>query len=264
MTQSRRARRFFSELPLEGPGSFAQLSPAESAHLRQILRLGPGDSCRVLDSSGREGEAVIESFGPDGRAKVKLLAVSAPQALSGFLVHLCVAIPKGLKFETLIQKAQEIGVQAITPVMTERTVVRLDPKKESPKTARWHKIAQEAAKQSGSRGILEIGTPALLPQVLKDFSGRGIAVVMHPGEDSMPFRLWLERLDDSLSQDLLPVRVFIGPEGGFSRREIQMIKDAAQQSGWSYHQVSLGSSILKVDTAVIAAAALLKLWKNTD
>lgn len=129
MKSSRRPRRFFSEIPLGNAGDFLLLSPEESLHLRQTLRLNPGDRCLVADSQGRQSEAEIESFAPDGRARLKLGAVSVPAENAALRIHLCAAIPKGIKFEYLIQKAQEIGLDALTPVMTERTVVRLDPKR---------------------------------------------------------------------------------------------------------------------------------------
>lgn len=261
MTSSRRPRRFYSQESLAGGHKTISLSPEESQHLRQILRLTKGDKCLVLDAFGIEGEAVIEGFNPDGCAALRVESVSSSAGSSGYSVHIYTAIPKGVKFDFLIQKAQEIGVASLTPVMTERTVVRLDPKKESPKQGRWLKIAQEAAKQSGNLRILEIQPPLTLAQALSDLKEpQGVFAVMHPSPESIPMRQWMSLLEHESAA--VPLKVFIGPEGGFSAKEITMMKTAASEKGWAYHQVSLGSSILKVDTAFIAAAAILKLWKD--
>lgn len=262
MTSSRRPRRFYSQEPLAGENRIICLSPEESQHLRQILRLGVGDKCLVLDSSGAEGEAVVKGFKPDGCAELLVSSVLPPAVFPESGVHLCVAIPKGVKFEFLIQKAQEIGAVSLTPLMTERTVVRIDPKKESPKQARWLKIAQEAAKQSGSRRILDIPPAETLPQALKNLKlPKGVLAVMHPSPESIPIRHWMSLLEEDEFSSV-PVKVFIGPEGGFSKKEIEMMKTSAVEQGWVYHQISLGGTILKVDTALIAAAAILKFWKE--
>lgn len=262
MTNSRRPRRFFSQESLAGGNKIISLSPEESQHLRQILRLGIGDKCLVLDSAGAEGEAVVKGFKPDGCAELQVSFVLPPAMFAESSFHLCVAIPKGVKFEFLIQKAQEIGAASLTPLMTERTIVRIDPKKESPKQARWLKIAQEAAKQSGCRRILDIPPAETLAQALKDLKlPKGILAVMHPSSESIPIRQWMSLLEEAEFSSA-PVKVFIGPEGGFSKKEIELMKISAAEQGWVYHQVSLGGTILKVDTAVIAAASILKFWKE--
>ncbi len=257
---ARRLRRFYFQdnLPLESQ-TFC-LSPGESKHLAQILRLKPGDSCLVLDSAGIEVHARVESFRADGRVDLLVLKRYQPTA-TFWPIRIYQAIPKGVKFETLIQKAQEIGVSALIPLMTERTVVRIEQKKESPKMVRWHKIAAEAAKQSGCRTALEISVPMTLTEAFRSLGAKSLVAILHPSASSIPLRLWADHLSDKSKEAPLPaLNLFIGPEGGFSSREISAAEEAAARESWDFQQLGLGASILKTDTAFIGVAAFLKFW----
>lgn len=126
---------------------------------------------------------------------------------------------------------------------------------------RWHKIAAEAAKQSGCRTALEIASPMSLPGAIDSLGPKSIVAVLHPVESAMPLKVWAEHLADQKdSVSFEAINLFIGPEGGFSRREIESLEKAAVKNHWGFHLIGLGPSILKTDTAFIGIAAFLKFW----
>jgi 16S rRNA (uracil1498-N3)-methyltransferase len=244
-------RRFFSVTPLLKIGQTVFLDESETHHMRDILRLKSGEKCLLVDGLGREGEAVITQLRPNEIAAVTIENFSEKKSHSSILIHAFVAIPQRGKMDFIIEKAQELGVEFLTPLETEHTIVKMTAENKIKTTQRWNKIAIEAAKQSGCSTRLQIQEPKTLRAVFNQLPGDSLSVVFHPSESAELFGAWMQ---DLKSKNLAKYRVniFIGPEGGFSDQEVKFMIDQKAK------QLTLGETLLKVDTAFLGVAASLK------
>jgi 16S rRNA (uracil1498-N3)-methyltransferase len=222
------------------------LSVDEARHLREVLRLRQGDQVRVFDGSGNEYAATIEKALRDSALlqlgeQVELASVESPLRLT-----LAVALLKGDKFDLVVQKATELGVNEIVPVMTRFADIRLrDSADASKRVTRWQRISLEAAKQSGRAALPVINAPI-------DFS----ALVSNEVDSTLRV-LFAEQHGESLSS--LPatvpsqtVTILVGSEGGWADEEIE----SARERGW--HIVTLGGRVLRAETAAITVTALMQ------
>ncbi len=244
----RRLRRFFSSEPLQSVGQSIQLSIPESRHLREVLRLQKGDLCFVTDGLGRSAKAKIEGAASGGEARLiveELMAAKKPALSLRFYPAL---LQKG-KMDYLIEKAQELGVRELTPLETEHTVLKINQSAKEKVMLRWKRIAQEAAKQSGSPILVSLQPPRPFLKALENIPENEQAVLFHPSGDAENFRDWVRGISSAG-----PLHLFLGPEGGFSRGEVL----AFRQSRGKRAIVKLGDTILKADTAFVGAAASLR------
>ncbi len=205
-----------------------------------MLRAKPGTALTVFNGLG--GEYRAELIAADRRrARLKIGSFLAREAESPLRIHLGLAIARGERMDWSVQKATELGVESIAPLVTERCNVRLEGKAE-PKRWHWEKIATAACEQCGRNRI-----PAVFPAQGFEawLSSRSGGVVLDP--DGVPFPL-LPRPGDELT-------LLVGPEGGLSLAERQR----ALASG--FVPASLGPRILRVETAVVAALSTAQaLW----
>src|SRR2546421_48878 len=142
----------------------------ESRHLRDVLRLGPGDEIYVFDGAGREFQCVIAETRRDSALLRVLTEVSPTMPESPLDLTLAIALLKGEKFDLVVQKTTELGVTSIQPVVTERADVRVrEDQDASKRVTRWQRIALEAAKQSGRARVPNILSPIDLPTLVKAF-----------------------------------------------------------------------------------------------
>ncbi len=215
-----------------------------------VLRLRPGDRVILLDGAGREAEVVLTTF---SRKQVsgEVVACRAAPPPPHPHVTLYQAVLKGERFAWVLQKATELGVAAIVPVITERTVVPLAEASEPEKAARWGRIVREAAEQS-RRGTL----PALHPPI----RWADACAAMALAEAAL---LPWEEATTPLAAALAGVRaaahvaLAVGPEGGFSPAEM------AQAAAAGLTPISLGPRILRAETAALAVCALVLLPATT-
>lgn len=254
-------RRFYS--PPENfsdDGARVALSREETQHLAGALRLAAGEEVYVFDGEGREFMCAVvdDARRGAGRATLEVRAAVEPQcAESPLELTLCVALLKGEKFDLVVQKATELGVERVVPVETARADVRLSRGRGGDAGARkrverWRRIAVEAAKQSGRARVPEVIEPLSLTDLLtKDSAG---------GTDAKSRRLiFAERGGHSLVKTVgawgaKPARVaaLVGPEGGWEDAEI----DHATELGWE--AVTLGGRVMRAETAGIVVSALLQ------
>ena len=222
------------------------LAVDEARHLREVLRLKAGDQVKVFDGSGNEYSAIIEKAMRDS-AMLRLGERVEPTSVESPLkLILAVALLKGDKFDLVVQKATELGVNEIVPVMTKFADIRLhDSADASKRLARWQRISLEAAKQSGRASLPEISEPV-------DFS----SVVSDENDDTLRV-MFVERNGESMAE--LPSSVstesaiaLVGSEGGWADEEI----NSAREHGWKI--VTLGGRILRAETAAIAITALMQ------
>ena len=251
-------RRFYAP-----PSAFSadrqsvRLASDEARHLRDVLRLQRGDEVHVFDGEGKEFQCTIEDSSREF-ARLKIVAEVQPARPESPLdLTLAVALLKGEKFDLVVQKATELGVTRILPVITERADVRLrDSGDGAKRVARWQRIALEAAKQSGRARVPEIAPPIAFKSLTEPSTAEN-AESFAPGNT---FGLmFAERDGHSLVEDIkhLPARprkitALVGSEGGWTDEEIA----EARKAEWKI--VTLSGRTLRAETAAISVAALLQ------
>lgn len=221
------------------------LDEAQSRHLVKSLRMKKGDFITLTDGGGFEYVCMIESTQPDNTR----LSVCYKKETAGepdIKVTLYQGMPKGDKLEDIIQKSVELGVYEIVPVITKRSIKRPDEKQAEKKNARYNKIALEAAQQSGRGIVPRVSSTVQLGQALGYCTADEIIVFYERG--GAPLRSIMNAAGNKKH-----IAVFIGPEGGFDKSEIDSIVSAGG------HTASLGKRILRCETAPVAALSAIML-----
>lgn len=240
------SRRFFIEPGCMG-GAAVELPEPLSHRLARVLRLRPGDEIRLFDGSGLEVRAQIDELtAVSGLASI-IERGEAP-AEPGTHVHVYQSITKGERFEWLVEKLTEIGVGRVTPLITERSVVRTGG--EGNKLDRWRRIAIEAAEQCGRGAVPTVEAPMEFSRALDDAPGMRLLPFESAGGTAPSVQDVLTREIDALFA-AGAVSVFIGPEGGFTYEEV----DAATGAGATI--VTLGDRVLRSETAGLVTATLV-------
>lgn len=233
-------------------------------HIKNVLRMKPGEQLIACDGNGKDYYCRIESLEAE-RIVLKAEEERTSESELPVRITLCQGLPKKDKMELIIQKAVELGAVRIVPVTMKRCVVKLeDAKKEEKKRERWQAISMSAAKQSGRGIIPEIAKAMSYQEALRDAITRGMVIVPYEraegmGELKTAIKELLKTLEkkeaaDGHSSDKevpLEVSLFIGPEGGFEEEEIA----AAVAAGAV--PVSLGKRILRTETAGLTALSIL-------
>lgn len=217
----------------------------ELKHMSKVLRLGIGDNVVVFDGKGTEYEVIITETDKDTWTGdiINHIVNKYNSPIKLFLIQ---GIAKGDKMDTIIQKAVEIGVDSIYPVLTEHTVVKLDPSKSQKKVERWQNIALEACKQCRRNTVPEVFPVTTYDEVIEKIKDQN-SVMLYEKEDKLSLKEVLKKGVLSRGEIFL----LVGPEGGFSNKEV----DKARQSGT--HVVTLGERILRTETAAIVGSAII-------
>jgi len=218
-------------------------------HIRNVLRMACGDKTVISDGSGTDYHICIEGFEKD---KVVTSIIDAkPNCTEPPIdITLFQGIPKSDKMDYIIQKSVELGVKTIVPVITERTVVKIDnPKEAGDKTARWRRICLEAAKQC-NRGIVpSIEEPIRFNKALDILNKFSLSIIPYEKETGYSLKKCIDSFPLSLTNGL--ISVFIGPEGGFSEDEIRNAVNKGVRA------VTLGPRILRTETAGVAVLSII-------
>jgi 16S rRNA (uracil1498-N3)-methyltransferase len=219
------------------------LGPDEARHLRDVLRLKAGDEVYVFDGRGREFRCSVSTSKRDA-AELRVEAEAEPaKPESQLQLNLCVALLKGEKFDLVVQKATELGVKKITPLITRYADIHLrDAADASKRVTRWQRIALEAAKQSGRAFVPEISSPVRFEAAL-DLDGLGVMFSERDGES-------LEHL--TMQSASLSMTALVGSEGGWSDEEIDLARAR------NFHVITLAGRILRAETAAITVTVLLQ------
>ncbi len=230
-------------------GSRGRIMGAEHHHLGRVARLRPGDEVGLFDETGGRYAARIEKIGPDGTDVVILSAEAA--AAPRVRLTLGQSVLKAKAMETVVQKATELGVSAIAPLLSRRSVVRPGRGNGSP-VERWLRIARAAAKQSGSGRLPRIGEPVRMAAFLAEDRGGEKLVLTERG--GTPLRDLLAG-PGALRPD--EATLVVGPEGGWDAAEEEEILASG------FRAVSLGRAILRAETASLVAAGMaLHFWDD--
>lgn len=208
-------------------------------HLR-VARVASGETVEVFDGRGRAWAGRLESMDDGGAV---LLLGEERLGATGRPVVLIQGLPKGDKLELVLQKATELGVSAVWPVLTERSVSRPRPETFGTRHARWQRIVEEAARQSGRAEVPEV-TPLRSLEVAVRSLEPGTRLLVLDEEERVA-RLAIEAGDG-------PLALVIGPEGGLAREEVQLLRDRGGVP------VTLGPLVLRTETAGLAALAVVR------
>lgn len=221
-------------------------------HIKNVLRMSEGDTFFV-SCDGVSDLCKIAAFA-DGTVIADIEKQNYQNTNLPVKIHLFQGLPKSDKFEFIVQKAVELGCYGITPVEMKRSVVKLDEKKKKSRLERWQAISAAAAKQSKRSFIPQIGEVLTYKQMLLKAADMDIFLVPYECADGM------ESTKRALSQikSGMNVGILIGPEGGFETAEIE----AAKESGGKI--ISLGSRILRCETAAVTAAAMCMLYSEMN
>ncbi len=217
----------------------------DAVHISRVLRLKAGDGLTLLDGLGKSYEAVIRTSGRDGIVCAIKREIQAP-APPCVKVTLAQGIPKGDKMDMIIQKGTELGVSRVIPLVCGRTVVKLEGEKLIRRHDRWRRIALESAKQCRRPDIPVVSGPASLEQVLADMPGEAMALIPWEAEKNNTLK---DILCKNAAKD--EVYIFIGPEGGFTRKEVE------QACARGAYPVTLGPRILRTETAGLAVLIMI-------
>ena len=218
-------------------------------HIKNVLRMRPGDELIICNGQGKDCYCIIDRVS-DTEIETVVKSVLDTDTELPVKITLFQGLPKSDKMELIIQKAVELGVYEIVPVMTARCVVKLsDSKREDKKLARWQSISESAAKQS-QRGII----PKILPvmsfmEAVTYASTMDLKVIPYENEKGMT------ATRDILSgiKNCRTVGIFIGPEGGFENSEVDLAKK------YNIMPISLGKRILRTETAGLALLSVMMM-----
>ena len=226
--------RFFLP-PSEWAAPAWELRGDEAHHAARVLRLKQGDSCIVFDGCGRAAHAVVAEECPP----------SPPVAH----LTLCQAVPKGANMDLIIQKSVELGVSAIVPLVTDRTIVRLNAREAEAKRQKWQRIALEACKQCGQNTLPEVALPVPFAEWLRGGIPEGLNIIASLAPGVRPVR---EVLEAARSRSVRHASLLVGPEGDFTGRETAMALEAG------FVPVTLGPIVLRVETAAFFGLAAMR------
>jgi 16S rRNA (uracil1498-N3)-methyltransferase len=219
------------------PGE-VRLSRDQAHHARDVLRLRQGDEVELFTAAGQTARGTLTSIATDEvLVRVGEIADSRPAALQLMIAS---AIPKAARADWMIEKLSELGVYKFIPLITDRSVVHPEGKG---KLARWQRLAGESAKQSQRPGVMRIAPLTPVRDVLRDVPADTTVLPLCTGADAKPFSSILPFPPSML--------LLVGPEGDWSDAELKLFSDR------HLTPISLGATILRVETAAIAAAAVV-------
>ncbi|MFO0752381.1 MAG: 16S rRNA (uracil(1498)-N(3))-methyltransferase [Thermodesulfovibrionales bacterium] len=227
------------------------LSADKARYLSSVLRRKTGDILTVIDGRGRAYAAVVSSLSK-GAAAIDITGEVSLNTEPSIPLVLCQGVLKGEKMDMVVQKTTELGVREIVPVISERCLV-----KETRKVKRWQKIAEEAAEQCGRAVVPLVREPRELLSACEEREGTGLLFWEQGG---MPLREALAKVRERRGTHGLseagpfppsPLSLFVGPEGGFSRAEVER----AEERGLV--RTTLGKRILRAETAALVSVALV-------
>ena len=224
-------------------GSTVELEGDRARYLGRVLRLRPADEVLVFNGDGPERSAVIETI-TKSKVSLRIGESYETDTESPLRVHLVQGVSRGERMDFVIQKATELGVKRVTPVLTEYGVVKLDTKRAEKRREHWQGVAQSACEQSGRVRVPLIDAPV----PLKTWFGDGPAevdaqLILRPGAGAA-----LAGIEAPSTK----ICLLVGPEGGFSDIEYEDADIAG------FMPVSLGPRVLRTETAAVAALSVLQ------
>lgn len=235
----------------EKKGNCFIITESDFNHISNVLRMKTGDEI-LVSCNGKSNLCKIEIF--SDYVKAEIIEEDYHNTNLPIKIHLFQGLPKSDKMELIIQKAVELGVEEITPVEMNRCVVKIEEKKKKSKKERWQSIAESAAKQSKRVVIPKVNNIISYKEFLQRAEELSVLLVPYENKDGM--KATKEALKEIKSGDT--VGIIIGPEGGFDEKEIELVTDKNGKT------ISLGSRILRTETAAIASVTMCMLYAEME
>lgn len=236
--------RFYSAEPISGDTTIISDS-AQVHHIRDVLRMKSGERLVIFNGTGKEYVAEISSIGRS-QIQARVIMAQAVQALNSKLVIAC-ALPKLGRMDEIVDALTQIGVDAVIPMVTERTIVRLDEASKKARLNRWRKIAMSAAKQSQRLIIPDVVEVMTFDEVVRQSLRYDLRLIATLCVTTKPLR------DVGSLVGGGGILALIGPEGDFTTQEVETAIKA------EFKPVSLGKNVLRVATAATVLAAYIIL-----
>lgn len=242
-------RRFFVD-KIQTDQALHAITGPEAKHITRVLRMCPGERLILMDATGARYQALIDTVS----SKEVLVQIEDPLSAPSpppVTITLCQAVSKSAAMDDLIQKTSELGVDSINPFFSERTVVRLDKDRLAARMRHWQTVSQNSAKQCNRATPVKIAPPCGFNELVEKWRHQdALKVLLWEGEMAQDFRGLIAA---SSSQD--HVVGMIGPEGGFTRKEVNIAAAAG------FVSVSMGGRILRTETAAVTLIAIVQyVW----
>jgi 16S rRNA (uracil1498-N3)-methyltransferase len=240
-----RLTRIYVDTPL-AEGMTLDLPQGTASHLAKVLRARGGEDIVLFNGDGREFTGSVHSV-RGSRVQVTVAMAAHTERESPLAVTLVQCLPRGDRMDFIVQKATELGVRRIIPVLSQRSVVRLDERQALAKVDHWRAVAAGACEQCGRNRLPDIDTPHKLLDYLGESPVNRIRLVLEP--EAADGRPPLHPGEEPHKQG---VDVAIGPEGGFAPEELEAFRLAG------FTRLTLGPRILRTETAAVVALAWLQ------
>jgi 16S rRNA (uracil1498-N3)-methyltransferase len=236
--------------PAQWAAETLALSREEAQHLAESMRAQPGVHVLIFDGAGRTGEAEVLSASGGRMAQVllrRLTEVVIPKP--SVQITLVQALPKGRRMDDIVDRATELGVSAVIPVVTDRTIVRSGgDERDDAKAERWRRVALSAAKQCGVAWLPEIFSPMSYRAAWRQLAGFDRVIIGSLYAGATPFHAAMEQVRAARPST---VALIIGPEGDFTEAEIQLAVEGGAIP------VGFGPRVLRTDMAATYGLAVL-------
>jgi 16S rRNA (uracil1498-N3)-methyltransferase len=223
-------------------GATLVLAESATTHVTRVLRLTAGDPITLFDGTGIDYAATIVAPSRNG-VTVRVGAGAAVERESPLQLTLLQGVSRGPRMDLVVQKATELGVHTIQPVLTGRSVVRLDAERAAARLQHWQHIVISACEQCGRSVLPEVREPAELTAALASLEPGTVGLMLDPDGDTTL---------ESLAPAVRRIALAIGPEGGFTENERILLGQAG------FGRLRLGPRILRTETAPLAALSILQ------
>jgi 16S rRNA (uracil1498-N3)-methyltransferase len=239
--------RFFSSSAKKEDRSLV-LEGSEAYHAARVLRVERGDSLTVLNGKGDQFDCRVLAVSKSSVQLDVLGCESRPPLPCS--ITLLQTLPKGKLMEAIVQKATELGVWQIVPLLSVRSEVKLSPKDKASKLMKWESTAKEACKQCGGLWLPKIESPQRLEEWLNKRVTYDLSLVASLEAQTHSQRYWFNRFYQKEGRQPRSIALWIGPEGDFSPEEYQLLKQN------DVLPITLGPLVLRCETAAVSAIAI--------
>ena len=236
----------FFVTPDQVKGDLILIEGSDVNHMKNVLRMRQGEEVTISDGNNRQYLCEIKEY-ENEQAVLQIVEETSTNTELPSRIYLFQGLPKQDKMELIVQKCVELGVYNIIPVATKRCVVKLDDKKARKKTERWQQIAESAAKQAGRGVIPEVQDVMNFKSALECAKKRDVVLIPYELAEGM-------QVTKQVISNIKPgqsVGIFIGPEGGFEREEVEMAIETGAKA------ITLGKRILRTETAGLTTLSVL-------
>lgn len=221
-------------------------------HMKNVLRMKIGEQVEISDGNNKKYLCEVSAY-EEEQAVLRILEIREADTELKSRLYLFQGLPKNDKMELIVQKAVELGAYEVIPVSMKRCVVKLDAKKAAKKVERWNSISESAAKQAGRSIIPKVSDIVSYREALERAEQLDVVLVPYELEEGMAeTKKLLHQIHPGQS-----VGIFIGPEGGFEREEVEQAIEAGA------HPVTLGRRILRTETAGFTMLSILMFELET-